>query len=160
MATFRKKGGKKLQAISTASLPDIVFMLLFFFMSTTHMKENTFQVKINLPQATQLTKLEKKSLVRYVYIGAPMDAKLGNDSRLQLDDQIVDDPHKVQDYITSQRESMKEEDQGMMVVSLKADADTKMGIISDVKQALRQANALKINYTAKKLLNKQYQAPK
>lgn len=60
MATFRKKGGKKLQAISTASLPDIVFMLLFFFMSTTHMKENTFQVKINLPQATQLTKLEKK----------------------------------------------------------------------------------------------------
>lgn len=152
MATFRKKGGRKLKPISTASLPDIVFMLLFFFMSTTHMKENTYKVTINLPQATELTKLEKKSLVKYIYIGAPnaQYRNLGTDSRIQLDDQIVDDPNKVQEYITSQRESMKEEDQGFMIVSLKADANTKMGIISDVKQALRKANALKINYTSKK----------
>ena len=152
MASFRKKGGRKLKAISTASLPDIVFMLLFFFMSTTHMKENTYKVTINLPQATELTKLEKKSLVKYVYVGAPTKEyrSLGTDSRIQLNDKIVDNPAEVQDYITVQREAMKEEDQNYMIVSLKADATTKMGIISDVKQALRKANALKVNYTSKK----------
>lgn len=153
MATFRKKGGRKLNAISTASLPDIVFMLLFFFMSTTHMKETTFKVVMNLPTATQLTKLEKKSLVKYIYIGRPNAQNMslyGSDSRIQMEDQIIDSPKKVQDMIVKERESMKEEEQGLMIVSLKADGSTKMGIISDVKQALRKANALKINYTAKK----------
>ncbi len=153
MATFRKKGGHKLKAISTASLPDIVFMLLFFFMSTTHMKENTYKVSIGLPQATQLTKLEKKNLVRYVYIGEPnaQNRQYGTDSRIQLDDDIVSNPEIVTSYIASQNAAMKEEDRGKMIVSLKADEHTKMGIISDVKQALRKANALKINYTAKKI---------
>lgn len=71
MAKFRKEGGHKLKAISTSSLPDIVFMLLFFFMSTTHMKETSAKVKIELPKATELTKMEKKSLVKYIYIGTP-----------------------------------------------------------------------------------------
>lgn len=152
MATFRKKGGHKLKAISTASLPDIVFMLLFFFMSTTHMKENTYKVSIGLPSATELTKLEKKSLVRYVYIGEPnaQNRMFGTDSRIQLDDEIVSNPENVTSYIASQNAAMKEEERGLMIVSLKADEHTKMGIISDVKQALRKANALKINYTAKK----------
>ena len=163
MATFRKKGGRKLKAISTASLPDIVFMLLFFFMSTTHMKETTYKVSIGLPQATQLTKLEKKNLIKYVYIGEPNaqnSATYGTDSRIQLNDKIVNDPKKVEEFINSEREAMKEEDQGYMVVALKADENTKMGIISDVKQALRRANALKINYTAKKRNGDTYTAIK
>lgn len=152
MAKFRKKGGHKLKAISTASLPDIVFMLLFFFMSTTHMKETTYKVEIKLPHATQLTKLEKKSLVRYVYIGTPNkeNRKFGTDSRIQLDDEIVANPDRVMTYIATQNAAMKEEEKGQMIVSIKADEHCQMGIVSDVKQALRKANALRVNYTAKK----------
>lgn len=155
MATFRKSGGRKLKAISTASLPDIVFMLLFFFMSTTHMKEKTSMVQISLPEASQLVKLEKKNLVRHIFIGEPNkeNRQYGTDSRIQLNDDIIDKPEEVTTWIATERASMPESDQGKMIVSLKADNKTKMGIISDVKQALRRANALKINYTAKKRAN-------
>jgi biopolymer transport protein ExbD len=74
MSKFRKKGGRKMAALSTASLPDIVFMLLFFFMSVTSMKETDYKVKIKLPQATEVKKLEKKSLVSYIYVGTPLAA--------------------------------------------------------------------------------------
>lgn len=152
MAKFRKEGGRKMQAISTASLPDIVFMLLFFFMTTTSMKETTYKVNIGLPTATQLVKLEKKSLVKYVYIGSPKREfvkAFGTESRVQLDEAFANDPKKdVQDYIVKERSAMKESDQGFMVVAMKVDKDTKMGIVTDVKQALRRANALKLNYTA------------
>jgi len=72
MSKFRKKGGKELPPISTASLPDIVFMLLFFFMVSTTMREVTYMVQIKLPEATELSKLEKKSLVSYFYVGEPL----------------------------------------------------------------------------------------
>ena len=72
MAKFKKKGGKGTPAISTASLPDIIFMLLFFFMVTTTMREATLLVRVVAPQATEVQKLEKKSLVDYIYIGPPL----------------------------------------------------------------------------------------
>ena len=62
MSKFRKDDGKELPPISTASLPDIVFMLLFFFMVSTTMREVTVNVKQSLPQATELSKLVKKCL--------------------------------------------------------------------------------------------------
>ena len=71
MSKFRKKGGKSTPAISTASLPDIIFMLLFFFMVVTVMRESELKVQVQVPQATELTKLEQKSLVNYIYIGKP-----------------------------------------------------------------------------------------
>ena len=151
MAKFRKDGGRALPGLSTSSLPDIVFMLLFFFMTATSMKEVTYKVNINLPNATQLTKLEKKSLVKYVYIGQPKKEwvkYVGTESCIQLDDEFVKDADKVQTYIIDKRAAMNEDDQGQMVVSMKVDKDTKMGIVTDVKQSLRNANALKINYTA------------
>ncbi len=156
MATFRKKGGKRLPAISTASLPDIIFMLLFFFMTTTSMKEVTLMVDQKVPQATELQKLEKKSLVKYIYIGTPKreyKKAYGVESRIQLDDAFANDPSEVQTYIAAKRAAMKEEDQAFMIVSLKVDKDTKMGIVTDVKQALRNAYALKINYTATQRAN-------
>jgi len=156
MAKFRKGGGRKLGAISTASLPDIVFMLLFFFMTTTTMKEVTLKVDQKMPEATELTKMEKKSLVKYLYIGTPkkeFKKAFGTGSRIQLDDAFANDPSEVEEYISRQRSTMKEADQGQMIVSLKIDKDTKMGIITDVKQALRNAYALKISYTATQKVN-------
>lgn len=159
MAKFRKDGGKKLPAVSTASLPDIIFMLLFFFMTTTSMKEVTLMVDQKMPQGTELKKLEKKSLVRYVYIGKPkaqFRKSYGSESRIQLDDAFANDPKMVESYIATKRAAMNEDDQPFMIVSLKVDKDTKMGIVTDVKQALRKAQALNISYTATQRANSNY----
>jgi biopolymer transport protein ExbD len=152
MAKFRKKKGSGQQAISTASLPDIVFMLLFFFMVSTSMKEVSLKIQLKQPEATELSKLEKKSLVTYIYVGVPQrqyQTTFGSEPRLQLNDQFatVDD---IRNYIAQERESMRESDRSKMTVSIKADYDTPMGIITDVKQALGDAQALKISYSARK----------
>jgi biopolymer transport protein ExbD len=131
-------------------------MLLFFFMTTTSMKEVTLMVNQKVPQATELTKLEKKSLVRYIYIGTPKkeyQKSYGIESRIQLDDAFANDPNEVQSYIATKRAAMKEDEQNLMIVSLKVDQETKMGIVTDVKQALRNAYAVRINYTATQRTN-------
>ncbi|MAJ90342.1 MAG: biopolymer transporter ExbD [Flavobacteriales bacterium] len=152
MSKFRKNGKKEMQAISTASLPDIVFMLLFFFMVTTVMRETTLFVSITTPKATEIKKLQKKSLVSYIYIGPPikrMQASYGTAARIQLNDSFasVDD---IQEFIASEQEARDEKEIPYMTTSIKADETTKMGIITDVKQELRKANALKINYSTRK----------
>jgi biopolymer transport protein ExbD len=147
---FKKKSNNKIQAISTASLPDIVFMLLFFFMVTTVMKEDNLLVRINAPKANQVKKLENKSLVSYIYIGKPNDKNaFGTISRIQLND-AFQEPDRIREFIAAEREAKDEADQQKMVVSLKVDEDTEMGIVTDVKQELRRASALKINYSTKK----------
>ena len=137
-------------AINTASLPDIIFMLLFFFMSVTSLKEVTYKVKITPPGATELVKLEKKSLVRYIYVGTPTEEfrkAFGSETRIQLDDAFAD-VGQLEDYIVRERSAMKEDEQNLMTISIKADQDTRMGVIADIKQALRRAYALKISYAA------------
>ena len=74
MSKFKKKAQTK-QEIPTSSMPDVVFMLLFFFMVTTKMRETNINVEQRMPQATQLKKLAKKSLVAYLYVGAPKKAE-------------------------------------------------------------------------------------
>ncbi|MCB0804614.1 MAG: biopolymer transporter ExbD [Bacteroidales bacterium] len=151
MAKFKKKGGKGTPAISTASLPDIIFMLLFFFMVTTTMREATLLVKIKPPEATEVQKLEKKSLVDYIYIGPPMKKKLGTDSRIQLNDQFATDIRDIREFVERGRAQRDEADRKLITISLKVDKETKMGIVTDVKQELREVGAFKINYsTAKK----------
>ena len=152
MSRFKKSGGKGLKSINTASLPDIVFMLLFFFMVTTVMRETSLKVGIKLPEATEVKKLEKKSLVSFIYIGKPyrnLQKTFGSEPRIQLNDAFatLDD---IRDFISSEREQMNENDQKQMTVSLKIDQSTKMGIVSDVKLELRKASALKINYSSQK----------
>lgn len=152
MSRFRKKDSKGLPPISTASLPDIVFMLLFFFMVTTTMREVTYMVEITLPTATELTKLEKKSLVSYIYVGEPMaqfQRNYGTSSAIQLNDQFAN-VGDIQDYVIAEREARSEAEQQMIVTSLKVDENTKMGIITDIKQELRKAAALHINYSSRK----------
>ncbi|MBL6657370.1 MAG: biopolymer transporter ExbD [Flavobacteriales bacterium] len=152
MSKFKKDNNKDTPGISTASLPDIVFMLLFFFMVTTVMRETTIMVKQSLPQASEIQKLEKKSLVSYIYIGSPverMQTTYGTKARIQLNDAFatVDD---IPQYITAERAARDEKEVPFMTTSIKVDKDTKMGIVTDVKQELRKANALKINYSTRK----------
>lgn len=150
MSRFKSKKSKGAQTINTSSLPDIIFMLLFFFMVTTVMREVSLKVKLKLPQATEVQKLEKKSLVSYIYIGPPVKSKLyGTNSRIQLNDTFanVDD---IQEFVAKEREDRDEADKKFITTSLKVDGLTKMGIVTDVKQELRKAGALKINYSTRK----------
>lgn len=152
MARFKKKGSKETPAISTAALPDIVFMLLFFFMVSTVMREVTLNVDVKLPNATEIKKLEKKSLVSYIYVGSPTKPyrkMYGSDSRVQLNDAFKE-LEDIQSYVFGEREKLDEAERPAMIISLKADKETKMGIVTDIKQELRQAQALKLNYSAKK----------
>ena len=150
MGKFNKTGKREMPALNTSSLPDLIFTLLFFFMIVTTMREVTLKVQFRVPQATELEKLEKKSLVSFIYIGKPLpefQKKMGAESRIQLNDKFASAP-EVMDYISAEKKRMSPEDQKLMTVSIKADQETKMGVITDVKQALRQAKALKISYSA------------
>ena len=155
MAKFRKEDKGDIPAISTASLPDIIFMLLFFFMVSTTIKNETLKVNVSQPFASEVKKLEKKSLVSFINIGTPGNTTMyGTAPRIQLNDAFAtkDD---IREFISSERESMDEIDRTKMMVSLKADRDVNMGIVTDVKQELRKASALKINYSTKKGSQKQ-----
>ncbi len=144
---IKGKRKKTMGAISTASLPDIVFMLLFFFMVVTVMRETELEVELVLPQASELTRLEKKHLIDYVNIGPPIDKeKYGTEPKIQLDDQFAG-VTEIQPWIIENRKKVLEVEIPKMTTSLKVDQDTKMGIVTAVKQQLREINALKINYS-------------
>ncbi len=147
MSRFKQKGSKELPPISTSSLPDIIFMLLFFFMVTTTMKQADVFVKVSPPTATEVVKLEKKSLVSYIHVGAPLQAKYGTNSRIQLNDHFAT-IEEIQEFITKERESRNENERKQLTTSLKVDKNTKMGIVTDIKQELRQVGAFKVNYSS------------
>ncbi|MBL4655724.1 MAG: biopolymer transporter ExbD [Bacteroidia bacterium] len=153
MAKFQKQRSAASAEISTASLPDIIFMLLFFFMVTTVMKDSTLMVKIKPPEATEIQKLEKKSLVSYIYLGPPIQAIYGTEPRIQLNDAFAE-VKDIQPFIISEREKLDEKLVPFMTTSLRVDRKTKMGIVSDIKQQLRKVNALKVNYSTKRGLSK------
>ncbi|HAG16615.1 MAG TPA: biopolymer transporter ExbD [Bacteroidales bacterium] len=146
MSRFKKKGDKGTPAISTASLPDIIFMLLFFFMVTTTMRETQLLVKVSAPSAKEVQKLEKKSLVSFIYIGEPVQSKLGTNTRIQLNDAfgVLD---AIPEFVAKEREARDEADRKFLTTSLKVDKNTKMGIVTDVKQKLRKVGAFKISYS-------------
>ena len=151
MSKFKNKKGGELPAISTASLPDIVFMLLFFFMVATVMRDNTLMVDNKLPAADQVQKLDKKDRVIYIYAGKPSSrykTKYGSQAKIQLNDKfsVVSD---VGAYVLAERATKREELQNVLTTALKVDGETNMGLISDIKQELRKVNALKINYTTR-----------
>lgn len=148
---IKKKGGKNSPALNTSSLPDIVFMLLFFFMVSTTMREVEMKVDVKLPDATEVQKLEKKSLVSYIYVGPPSKqfrAQLGDAPRIQLNDSYSN-LEQIGEFVASERDKLKEEDRPEMTTSLKVNNETRMGVVTDIKQSLRRANALKISYAAK-----------
>ena len=136
--------------LNTASLPDLIFSVLFFFMIVTHMQKVAVKVQFRTPQGTELTRLTKKTAVTYIYIGKPegnLQKTLGTATRIQLNDKFGS-LDEVVDYISAERDRMSPEDQQQMTVSVKADRTTKMSIIDNVKQALRKAKAYRISYSA------------
>ena len=152
MSRFKKGDKKEMPGITSSSLSDIVFMLLFFFMVTTQMRETENKVKVTTPEASEVVKLERKDLNAYINIGSPTlayQAQYGTDARIQLNDSFrtTDD---IRDFIASERDAMSEADRSLMTVNLRVDEDVRMGIVSDVKQELRRCSALKIMYASRK----------
>lgn len=152
MAKFSKKRGKAKPAISTASLPDIIFMLLFFFMVVTVLRDAELKVKVVTPFATELTKLEEKSLVNYLYVGKPtqqFQATYGTKPRLQLGDKFA----TVRDiplFLEKHKVKLPENKRDRITSSLRIDGEVTMGIVTDIKTQLRKSGQLKVNYSAKK----------
>jgi len=152
MAKFKKDTVDATPEIATTSLPDIIFMLIFFFMVTTNMRKETVNVQQRLPFASEVKKLENRALVSYIYIGSPLPAhqKLhGTATRVQLNDKFSN-VDEIQDFIASEREKRSEHDQRLMTTALKIDEEVRMGTVTDVKQTLRRCGALKIAYMTKK----------
>ena len=152
MGKFNKNGSKEVPELNTSSLPDLIFSILFFFMMVTSMREVTLKVEFETPKGTEIEKLEKKSLVSYVYIGKPTKefrSKMGLATRIQLNDDFAE-VDAIGEYVYQERESMSERDKPFMKVSMKIDKDTQMGIVTDVKMALREAWALNIVYSGGK----------
>lgn len=152
MSKFAKKRGKALPAISTASLPDIIFMLLFFFMVVTVLRDSELKVSVVTPFATELVKLEEKSLVNYVYIGRPTEryrAVYGTKPRIQLGDKFSD-VNDIPLFLELHKQKVPESRHGLITSSLRVDGQTTMGIVQDVKTILRKSGQLRVNYSAKK----------
>ena len=149
MAKFSKKT-KTSENIPTSALPDIIFMLLFFFMVTTVLREQDILVEQKLPQATQLQKLQKKTLISYIYVGKPKNTALyGAEPRVQANDALLDTKAIVQ-WVNQERDLLAEADRGLITISMKADRDVNMGPISDVQTELREADARRVLYASTK----------
>ena len=150
MSKFQKKRGASSPEVSTASLPDIIFMLLFFFMVVTVLRDSELKLNVLTPSATQLTKLQEKSLVNYLYIGKPKEKyqeTYGTSPRLQLGDKfatVADIPL----FLEKHKIKVPENKRNKITSSLRVDGKVTMGIVQDVKIALRKANQLKVNYSA------------
>lgn len=151
MSKFKKDSGKATPKVSTASLPDIVFMLLFFFMVVTVMRDAEKMVSVVVPEATELQKLEKKSLVNYIHIGKPIEkyrSIYGTSPRMQLNDKIGAEAD-IPLFLERHKIKLPENQRARITTSLKVDGGVTMGIVQDVKTALRKANQLKVNYSAR-----------
>lgn len=149
MAKFAKKKDGDLPAVSTASLPDIVFMLLFFFMTVTTMKDSSLLVDNQLPNASEIKKLDKKDRIIYIFVGKPTkeyESVYGSEPKIQLNDKFAS-ISEVGPYILAERANKPPEIQNVLTTALKVDREANMGLISDIKQELRKVNALKVNYT-------------
>ena len=149
MSRFRRRN-HEVPGLNLASMPDLIFTVLFFFMIVTHMRQTELKVRYVVPQGTELEKTGHKGSVVYLYIGRPVDAQgkvTGDEERVQINDRYVT-VDEIPTAIAEARDKMSSEDRMHMIVSIHADKGTDMGLVSDVKQALRQAGALRINYSA------------
>jgi biopolymer transport protein ExbD len=149
MSRFNK-GKKEMPELNTSSLPDLIFSVLFFFMMVTSMRDATLMVKFERPAGTQLEKLARKSCTSFIYIGKPLDPQqYGTGTKIQINDKIAESA-EVYDFVMDDRNKLAEVDKPFYTVSIKADQNSPMGTITDVKQMLRKGYALKIVYSATK----------
>jgi biopolymer transport protein ExbD len=147
MGKFNKKT-KADTNIPTSALPDIIFMLLFFFMVTTVLREQDLLVEQKIPQATQLQKLQKKSLISYLYLGKPKNTALyGVEPRIQANDVLIT-TNDILQWVNQEKDALSEAERDQITISLKADRDVKMGPVSDIQFELREADARKLMYAS------------
>jgi biopolymer transport protein ExbD len=147
MSKFKKKS-KADTNIPTSALPDIIFMLLFFFMVVTVLREQEILVEQKIPQATQLQKIQKKTLISYLYVGKPKNTALyGTEPRIQANDVLINTSDIVF-WVTQEKDKLSEAERDQITISLKADRDVKMGPISDIQFELREADARKLLYAS------------
>ena len=152
MSRFKRQRQRTVPALNVASLPDLIFTVLFFFMIVTHMRDVDPKVQYTVPQGTELAKEVNKSGLVYIFIGKPVDAQgrvIADEPRIQMGDRYVT-VDEIGAEIEKERNRMSEDDRQRLTVSIRADRDTEMGLINDVKQALRKAGALNINYSVAK----------
>lgn len=131
---FEKKRASAKTEIPTSSMPDIVFMLLLFFMVTTTLREVEVLVDYSLPEAEAIEKIENKRLISYIWVG--------KDSRIQINDNLVD-LDDIQPIMYGKRQILPN-----VIVSLRIDKNVDMGLVTDIQQLLRKAYCLRINYSS------------
>ncbi len=143
---FKKKQAGSKQEIPTSAMPDVVFMLLFFFMVTTVLREVTLKVKLDLTQATNIEKIEEKRLVSYIYMGPErLPGNQVGEDKVQIDDAIVEDIGAIRNIMY---DKLLEEPR--LIVSLRVDEDSEFSLLSDVTKELQQAGTFRINYSTKR----------
>ena len=151
----RNRRLREVPMLNTASLPDLIFTVLFFFMIVTHMRTTTSKVQYALPQGTELKRLVKKSAVTYIYIGRAMPETTREMSayKVQLNNR-VGTIGEVASFVANEKNRMNPDDQVKMTVSIMADRSTPMYVINAVKRAVRAGGATRINYSAERESNK------
>ncbi|MDX1590948.1 MAG: biopolymer transporter ExbD [Balneolaceae bacterium] len=146
MAHFKKKQAGTSQSVPTSAMPDVVFMLLIFFMVTTVLREVELQVQIEYAEAETIEKIEEKRLVSYIYIGPErLGGNQVGETRVQIDDVLIDEMGEIRNIMY---DKLMEEPR--LIVSLRVDQDSEFGIVTDVQQELRHAGTLRINYSTKR----------
>lgn len=140
---FQRRSSSTDPEFTTASLPDIVFMLLIFFMVATVLRETDIKVRTQLPQAEALTKIDQKRLVSKVHIGPIKRGENQGETAIQIDDALIENQRAIRQIMYN-----KMQEQPKLIVSLKVDQESEMGIVNEVQQELREANALRINYSS------------
>ena len=140
---FQRSSSSTEPEFTTASLPDIVFMLLIFFMVATVLRETNIQVRTQLPQAEALTKIDQKRLISKVHIGPIKRGENQGDTAIQIDDALIEDRRAIRQIMYT-----KLQEQPKLIVSLKVDQESEMSVVNRVQQELREANALRINYSS------------
>ncbi|TVR31432.1 MAG: biopolymer transporter ExbD [Balneolaceae bacterium] len=146
MSKFKKKQASTKQNVPTSAMPDVVFMLLIFFMVTTVLREVELQVQIDFVEAENIEKIEEKRLVSYIYVGPERlgGGRLG-ETRVQIDDALVQDMGEIRNVMY---DKLMEEPR--LIVSLRVDRDSEFGIVTDIQQELRHAGTLRINYSTRR----------
>jgi len=140
---FQRRSSSTEPEFTTASLPDIVFMLLIFFMVATVLRETDIKVRTQLPQAEALTKIDQKRLISKLHIGPLKRGENQGETAIQIDDALIEDRRTIRQIMYN-----KLQEQPKLIVSLKVDRESEMQVVNEVQQELREANALRINYSS------------
>ena len=140
---FERRSSSTEPEFTTASLPDIVFMLLIFFMVATVLRETDIKVRTQLPQAEALTKIDQKRLISKVHIGPLKRGENQGETAIQIDDALIENRRTIRQIMYR-----KLQEQPKLIVSLKVDRESEMQVVNEVQQELREANALRINYSS------------